>query len=722
MSIAVYVRVSTQRQAERQTIEEQLERLQVHVGNQGWELREEYIFRDDGYSGATLNRPGLDRLRDAIRAADVERVLMTDPDRLARNYVHQMMLLEEFERLGCAVEFLDRPMSQDPHDPLLLQIRGAVAEYERTLITERMRRGRQRKLQAGGLLPWTFAPYGYRVDPDRPRDPAGVHLEVAEAAVVKELFANYAAERASLFSLAKQLGVLGLPSPKGNPRWHPASIRGILSNPAYTRQVYAGRTRSRAARIRRSATHPIGKPGTTAVAIPRNEWIPVATIAPIVSQEQFDQVQSKLRLNQQLAGRNNKAHTYLLRALVSCGVCQLSCIARTVQSGYGYYVCRGKLDPIHSCQATKCPARFIPAHRLDEFVWQDLCELLIHPSSIIHALERAHGGHWLPQSLQARREQLRKGWVNLEHQLERLTQAYLIDVIPLPEYQRRRKALEEKSQALKAQAHQLEVQVDRQAQLASLGASIEDFCRRVQNGLMNATFEQKRQLVELLIDQVVVTNGDVEIRYVVPTNLSREQVRFCHLRKDYIDGPAFGVMVHELSGFGFGVARHQAPRLLHTFGLHAHDAGHRILFTGHGRLAKDPRAPVLTRPLRRQAGLAAGCGDVNVAPHPNDIVKAPVGLKHLEPTVVKEAAVGQHRHPNARGQDLGQARQHLVFVEIAPTLELTLAHRFPHQRRCPAVARHQMQRDGGLIVIGKVRPVQRHHNVRASPHHIGHPV
>lgn len=171
MSVAVYVRVSTQHQVESQTIEQQLERLRAHLQAQGNSLSDDSIFRDDGYSGAVLTRPGLDRLRDQVAARVFDHVLIVTPDRLARKYVHQVLLIEEMEQAGCQVEFLDRPMSRDPHDQLLLQIRGAVAEYERALIAERMRRGRLSKFRAGLLLPWTRPPYAYRLDLERPRDP-----------------------------------------------------------------------------------------------------------------------------------------------------------------------------------------------------------------------------------------------------------------------------------------------------------------------------------------------------------------------------------------------------------------------------------------------------------------------------------------------------------------------------------------------------------------------
>ncbi len=316
MRIAIYVRVSTQRQAEAQSIGEQIDRLRAHTQGRGWELPEANVFRDDGYSGASLKRPGLDRLRDAAAMAAFDAILLTDPDRLARNFVHQALLLEELQAKGCRVEFLDRPMSQDPHDQLLLQIRGAVAEYERTLIAERMRRGRQRQFQAGKMLPWTRAPYGYRMAADRPRDPSGVYQDPTEAAVVADMFAWYAEGRRTLHGLVGHLRELGFPSPSGKPHWSDASVRGVLRNPAYTGRVYAGRTRYRDARVRRSATHPIGRPHGTAEPTPRDEWIEVGSIPAVVDKELFDRVQATLAATRSFSARNNKVGASRLRCLV----------------------------------------------------------------------------------------------------------------------------------------------------------------------------------------------------------------------------------------------------------------------------------------------------------------------------------------------------------------------------------------------------------------------
>jgi site-specific DNA recombinase len=135
--------------------------------------------------------------------------------------------------------------------------------------------------------------------------------------------------------------------------------------------------------------------------------------------------------------------------------------------------------------------------------------------------------------LQARREILQKAQATLRQQVERLTEAYLAGVLQLPEYQRRRQELERRSTSLEQQTKELAAQVDRQQEISQMAASIEDFCQRVQTGLASASFAQKRTLVELLIDRVLVTNDEVEIRYVVPTHARSETTRFCHLRKDY---------------------------------------------------------------------------------------------------------------------------------------------------------------------------------------------
>jgi site-specific DNA recombinase len=547
MRVAVYARVSTTRQAQAQGIEQQLDRLRAAVAVRGWELEDQYVYRDDGYSGARIGRPGLDRLRDHAALADLDVVVVTAPDRLARNYVHQVLLIDELAARGCQVEFLDRPMSADPHDQLLLQIRGAVAEYERTLIAERMRRGRQAKLRAGTLLPWTTAPFGYRLDPERPRRADVVRTEPGEAALVAQLFDWYLEPQATVYRLARRLTDLGVPTPRGGPRWNTASVRGILRNPSYAGRALSNRTQVAPARGRKSAMLPAG-PGISHAPRPEEDWIAVP-VPPIVSEQTFAQVQAKLDANQQGAARNTR-HEYLLRALISCGACRLGCTGRQTAAGYRYYLCRGRTDPLRVAQGERCTARYIPAGQLDELVWADLCALLTDPAHLTRALARAQGGAWLPQELQARQATIGQALGQLDRQQQRLLDAYLAEVIALAELERKRQDLDRRRATLLAQQRQLDAAARQKQELGAVADGIEAFCQTVRAGLATATFEQRRLLAELLIDRVVVTDGQVEIRYVLPTSPDGPHRPFCQLRKDHLDPPSDRGQAHEFGDGG----------------------------------------------------------------------------------------------------------------------------------------------------------------------------
>src|SRR6476660_6791481 len=187
MRAAVYARVSTERQERQQTIASQLTALRAWVVEQGHDLAAEHIFRDEGYSGARLDRPGLDALRDAVRDGAVEHVAVLSPDRLARRYDYHVLLLEEFPKAGCQVAFLQHPISDDPNDQLLLQIQGAIAEYERAVLSERFRRGKLQKARDGHYL-GSRAPYGYRYVPRHDAVPGYLVVDDDEAALVRMLY------------------------------------------------------------------------------------------------------------------------------------------------------------------------------------------------------------------------------------------------------------------------------------------------------------------------------------------------------------------------------------------------------------------------------------------------------------------------------------------------------------------------------------------------------
>ena len=533
MRTAFYVRVSTERQQQAQTIEQQVALLRAYVAERpGWVIEEPHIFRDDGHTGAKLQRPGLDALRDQAARAAFDVVLVSAPDRLARNYVHQMVLLEELERHGINVVFIDRPATDDPHEHLVTQIRGAVAEYERTLIADRMRRGRQAKLRAGRLLPWTIAPYGYRVHPERPRDPALVEIDEAAAAVARELFQAYADGEATLHALAVRLTTRGIASPTGRRFWSATSVRAILTNPVYIGEAVSGRFETCPARRRRSALESVG-PGVSIQPTTRDRWITVPVPA-IVATDVFDAAQRRLATNQQQA-RRNTIYKYLLRGLVSCGHCKLSCTGRVghPSATYQYYVCRGKLPTVVSNREQHCPSRLIPTQQLDDVVWDDLCRVVRHPEVVTHELQRAQAGDWVPQELRRRQASLRAVGVGLSRQQARLLEAYLAGILDLATFELKRIELQRREQEVLAREREVVAQGQRLVAVENIARSATEILDQLSRGLEQASFEQRRELVELLIDRVVVTDDAVEIRYVIPTTDASTHTRFCQLRTDY---------------------------------------------------------------------------------------------------------------------------------------------------------------------------------------------
>jgi hypothetical protein len=178
---------------------------------------------------------------------------------------------------------------------------------------------------------------------------------------------------------------------------------------------------------------------------------------------------------------------------------------------------------------------------LDELVWQDLCHIVAKPDLITLELERAQAGEWLPQALQAKRNTIRQALASLERQQDRLLEVYLVEIIMRDEFERKRQELAQTQNGLQQQLRQLEQQAQKQIETLTLANNIKEFCQRIQPTMDNLSFEQRRQLVELLIDRVIVDDEKVEIRYVIPTSPSGENTRFCHLRTDYLNLPAYGI-------------------------------------------------------------------------------------------------------------------------------------------------------------------------------------
>src|SRR5215468_3203566 len=229
---AIYARVSSEQQKEENTIASQTAALIDFAHEQGYSVPDDWVIEDEGFSGASLLRPGLERLRDLAAEGHIQAVLIHSPDRLSRKYAYQVLLTEEFARHGVETIFLKAPHSDTPEDQLMLQFQGMIAEYERAQILERSRRGKRHRAKAGEVSVLGGAPYGYRYIRKTSEAPARYEIDAAEAEVVRLVYDKYTVGGLSIGAIARLLRGMGVPT-RRRVRWERSVVWAILRNPAY---------------------------------------------------------------------------------------------------------------------------------------------------------------------------------------------------------------------------------------------------------------------------------------------------------------------------------------------------------------------------------------------------------------------------------------------------------------------------------------------------------
>jgi site-specific DNA recombinase len=519
---AIYARVSSARQKEEQTIGSQIVALRAHAAANGLEVPPDWVFEDDGHSGATLIRPALERLRDLAAEIEIPVVLCYAPDRLARRYVYQTLLLEEFARVGTEVRFLNGRRAETAEDELLLQFQGMIAEYERAQIAERTRRGKLHRARSGSPAVLCGAPYGYRYVRKSEHADARYEIVESEAAVVREIFRRYVEEQDSIAGLARGLRAQGIPTSTGESRWDRSTLWGMLRNPAYCGRAAFGKTYATGERPK--VTRPVRRRGTGVSPhlvtrdCPREKWVEIP-VPPIVSEAVFELAARRLEDNKRFASRRTKVPS-LLQGIIACQSCGYSYYrtsTRTRKRMLYYYRCLGSDDHRYE-RGRVCHNPPVRQDYLDGVVWDHVTALLADPQLIRAELERRLQELRATSPITAQKASLERELRRAERTIQRLIEAYQEELITLEELRRRVPEPRKKITTLRTQLEALEADtVDRETYL-QLAENLKDFLGRLREATQSASVPERQRVLRLLVREVLVGPERVVIRHSIPTS------------------------------------------------------------------------------------------------------------------------------------------------------------------------------------------------------------
>jgi site-specific DNA recombinase len=511
--VALYARVSTLQQEQEATIESQIAAIEQYAQEQGYQLQPELTFLDQGVSGAKLARPALDRLRDLATEGAFSAVLCLSPDRLARQYAHQWVLLDELGRVGVQVIFINQPDAQDdPQGQLFLGIQGLFAEYERAMITERLRRGKLYRIRQGQLL-HPNPPYGYRYIPIGEANGGQWVIDEVEAEVVRQIFEWYTGTtELTISQIVDQLRKLGPMAPPRGKHWRYSTVQAILKQVAYTGQTHYNRTVTRHEVVGQARNWGRGYRQTPIHAPrPAEEWIEI-DVPLLLEQTIWQQAQERLAMNQKFSARNNKQHFYLLRGLLVCHICGRTLTGRNSNGRVSYYCTnRGKnRDPEvtpHSCS--------VFGEIIEPLVWEAVADLLRNPALLADAWQnQSQAEESSPDEVARLENRLRA----LEKQWVRLLDAFQVGLLDKDQLAQRKTRFDAERENLSQRLHHLARQNRRQQAKSQMLDDFATFCQKMLSSLANPTPQVKQEVIRLLIDHILVEDEAIVIKHIIPTD------------------------------------------------------------------------------------------------------------------------------------------------------------------------------------------------------------
>jgi site-specific DNA recombinase len=518
---AIYARVSSDRQKEEQTISSQTSALRAYAAEHDYLVPEGWVYEDEGWSGATLVRPGLERVRDLAAQGQVDTLLVYSPDRLSRKYAYQVLLLEEFARAGVDVVFVRAPRVETPEEVLLVQFQGMIAEYEKAQISERTRRGKRHRARCGVVNVLSGAPYGYRYVRKADGELARYEVLEPEAAVVREVFRRYIEETSPIGAITRWLTDSGIPTRTGRRQWERSTIWGLLRNPAYQgtacfqKTAMTPREHIRVTRRLRQRGGVPARPGSLRDR-PREEWIEIPVPA-LVSPTQYALAQARLAENRRFAARHTKIPSLLQGLLVcrSCGYAYYRTSTQTSRRKLFYYRCLGS-DDYRYPEGRRCTNRPVRQDALDALVWDEVIRLLENPSLVRQEIDRRLAALRTEPPITVKRESLVRTLGRIRGAIARLIEAYQEELLSLEELRKRMPPLRQREATVEAQVVAFEAELTDAETYVTLAQSLEGFLAKLHETAHTLELADRQRVVRLILKEVQVGPDTLVLRHSIP--------------------------------------------------------------------------------------------------------------------------------------------------------------------------------------------------------------